>query len=67
MPCRQGYDFVAVSAVPEAKLHRIQDLETEVYTGSHVTYKGTTNSFCKQWLPHMTKLNMEVTRLTTAY
>lgn len=63
----QGYDFVAVSAVPQAKLVRVEDMETEVYTGTHVTYKDTTNSFCKQWLPHMTKMNMEVTRLTTAY
>ena len=64
----QGYDFQAISSVKDrAKLHRLVNLETEVYTGSTQTYKDTTNHFCTQWLPHMTGMGMRCTRITTAH
>ena len=59
----QGHDFAAVSSAG-ALLTRVPYVMTEVNIGGLVTYEGSRNDYCADWLPHMLALGYRPHKLT---
>lgn len=58
----QGYDFSSLSVVGD-ELNRFQFLRLECFLEGRTTYAGMHNDFCRDWLPHMTRIGMTLVGL----
>ncbi len=61
----QGHDFAAVSSVGDLlKEVGVKRMVTEVNKDNIASYAGSKNDFCRDWLPHMTKIGYVFEGLT---
>jgi len=63
----QGHDFSAISSVGSELAERgIAYITTEVWLDDVITYQGTKNDLCRDWLPHMKNIGYELDSISSS-